>query len=125
MLDNTLSIGTDEAAVKIRRFEEAANRTVYIFPDHSQRAPHTLTLYRTLAQRQGADLGREKRAAKLTVPQVVKNADGIDVQRASIAELSVSTPVGAEAGSVTTIRNELVSFIMSDAFESLVVIGEI
>lgn len=125
MLNNTLSLGTAGNATEIRRFEEAANRTVYIFPDHSQRAPHTLTLYRTLAQRQGSDLGRDKRAVKLTVPQVVKNAEGIDVQRASIAELSISTPVGAEVVSVDTIRNELVSFIMSEAFESLVIIGEI
>lgn len=125
MLNNTLSLGTGELATTIRRFEEAANRTVYIFPDHSQRAPHTLTLYRTLAQRQGSDLGRDKRAVKLTVPQIVKNAEGVDIQRAFIAELSVSTPVGAEIVSVIAIRQQLVSFIMSEAFESLVTIGEI
>lgn len=125
MLNNTLSLGTGELTTNIRRFEEAANRTVYIFPDHSQRAPHTLTLYRTLAHRQGSDLGRDKRSVKLTVPQVVKNAEGVDVQRALIAELSVSTPVGAEVVSVTAIREQLVSFVMSEAFESLVTIGEI
>lgn len=125
MLNNTLPLGVGASAIMIRRFEEAANRTVYIFPGHSQRAPHTLTIYRTLAQRQGSDLGRDKRAVKLTVPQIVKNAEGIDVQRAVIAELSVSTPVGAEAASISAVRKQLVAFIESEAFESLVNIGEI
>lgn len=125
MLNNTLPLVNGGITVDVRRFEENLNRTVYIFPDHTQRAPHTLTLYRTMAKRQGIDLGRDKRAVKITVPQVVKNGDEIDVLRSIIAELTLSLPVGAESKTIQSVREELVAFIVSDAFESLVSIGEI
>lgn len=125
MLSNTLPLVGTDATFDARRFEEANNRTTYIFTGHSSVAKNTMALYRTPAKRVGEDKGRERRSAKFTETVTVKSVSGLDVQQDIIIELSLSVPVGAHSATIAAARGKVRGLIDHAEFVNFVELGEI
>ncbi len=121
MQDNTITLSVDLANDSnpsnqaFVRFEELSNRSTYNGPGHTLAAPHTMQLYRTLPKRAGSSLGTARSSVKFTKNVTVVDADGNDVIRPLIAEVTFSVPVGTTAAETLAIRQHIISALDLDA----------
>lgn len=83
---------------------ESVNRSTYMsVGGHTLTSRNLLQLYRTYAKRSGNSRGSSKCAAKFTVDVAVPNADGSGtIVSPSLVEVSISTPIGAEATAISS-----------------------
>jgi len=112
MLDNTITLAYDAEGdgspvdVVIRRDQEYADRSVYVFPD-ADGADHNVGFYRTRPKQVGNFKGVARTRVKITKPVEVVGVDGSTITSASIYELSVSNPKGMSPEDKTASLEEL------------------
>lgn len=123
MQDNVLTLAVDELNNStttdhvFNRFEEYANRSVYIGENHQLSARDTLTLYRTFPKVNGNFKGTAKSALKFSTDKSVTGVDGLSsLTSPIISEVSFSVPVGVSLADMLIARQRLIALLDTDAF---------
>jgi len=133
MLNNTITLQVDVLAnatlvdAPFRRFQEFADRSLYVGDAHSSTTKDTLQFYRTAAKPQGKSRGVQKCAVKLTATQSVPSTINDETILADeIAFLQFNLPVGISPARKLELRQRLIAMLKDDAVMGpLMEIGEI
>lgn len=104
---------TAAISVALTRFEEGANKSVYVSDSHQEAAPDTLQFSRTLPKRAGSFLGVQRVEVKRTRSRVVKNAEGADIRVPDIQALSFAIPSGTSEAAKLNALMEWIGFLSS------------
>lgn len=123
MLDNTITLAVDvlhnETTVDqdYLRYEEQANRSVYIGEDHSLSVRNQLVHTRSFPTQAGNYRGVAKSSFKFSQDVTVPGVDSTtNITAPLIQQISFSIPVGTPTAKVLEMRQRLVAYVNSDAF---------
>lgn len=120
MQPNVITLPTDvlnngtPVAQPYTRFEEAANRTIYVSAGHLPNSRDMLALYRSSPTRSGNFLGTTKSSFKFTEDVIVKDAMGNDTVQPVLFEVSTSVPVGALPAKTKELRQRAIALLDND-----------
>jgi hypothetical protein len=122
MQANVITLQVDElndgndVAHPYTRFEEFANRSVYIGASHELVAQDKLTLYRTFQKISGNFRGTAKSALKFSKDYAVDGVDAIaSLTSPLIIEVSFSVPVGITVADQLIGRQKAIALLDDDA----------
>lgn len=97
------------------RYEEQANRSVYIGALHTPDARDVLGLYRTFPTKSGNFKGTGKSTVKFTTDVSVLGVDGVSNLTAPIIiDVSFSVPVGVTVADVVEARQRVIALLDND-----------
>lgn len=118
MLDNTITLPVDPANNNTvvnelyTRFEEFANRTVYIGDDHTLSTKNTIVVTRNLPTVSGNFRGVAKSALKFTQDVQVAGVDSTTTNASSmIGAVNFSIPVGTTSAQAMHLRQRIVAMV--------------
>lgn len=121
MLDNTITLGVhvaNSAAVvniDFRRFNEYADRSVYISENHATELRDTLSFNRTMPKRSGNLKGVAKSGFKFTKDQRIAGVDETTtITQPLIAEVGFNVPVGTPVEQEILIRQRIIALLDND-----------
>lgn len=123
MQENTLTFQVDVlgndvlVATPLTRYEEAANRSVYVEATHTPDYRKMMTLYRTFPTKSGNFKGVSKSAIKLTRDVDVAMVDNTaTVTSPIIGEMSFSIPVGSLGADIEYVRQMMIACLNDPGF---------
>lgn len=94
-----------------KRMEEFTSRSVYKGPSHTLSLRDTMGFYRSPINRSGNFLGVAKSAMKLTQDITVVGADGSNLVKPMIGDVSFSIPVGVLPAQTLEFRQRMIAMI--------------
>jgi hypothetical protein len=122
MQSNEITLQVDElnndtdVAHLYTRFEEYANRSVYIGASHELVAQDKFTMYRTFQKVSGNFRGTAKSAIKFSKDYSVEGVDGVaSLTSPLIIEVSFSVPVGITVANQLIGRQKAIALLDDDA----------
>lgn len=121
MLENTITLGVDIANnatvvdMDFRRYNEFADRSVYISEVHAIEKRDTLTFSRVPPKRSGNLKGVAKSGFKFTMDQVVPGVDETTtVTQPLLGETSFNVPVGTTVDQEILLRQRMIALLNND-----------
>lgn len=121
MLDNTITLGVDIANnavvlnVDFRRYNEFADRSVYISGNHTVEMRDLLSFYRSQPKKSGNLKGVAKSGFKFTLDQEVPGVDATTtLTQPAIAEASFNFPVGVSVQTEILMRQRMIALLDND-----------
>lgn len=121
MQDNVITLQVDElnngtdVPTAFTRFEEYANRSVYIGASHELAMQDKFTLYRTFQKISGNFKGTAKSAFKFSKDYEVTGVDGLaSLTSPMIIEVSFSVPVGISVADQLIGRQRAIALLDDD-----------